>query len=119
MNRARVFTVASVVGDERARPGYERAPVAVLHLPAIVIFPSPCVNIFSPPKQASKQGDSLSGALLFIHRRHRLGGLGGRWILRRQLRNRNAVNGQQPPQASILFAEPECFLLWRLEWKGL
>src|SRR5215472_12913292 len=32
----------------------------------IIAFPSACVNIFSPPKQASKQRDSLPGSLLFI-----------------------------------------------------
>ena len=29
----------------------------------------------------------------------------------------NAVNRQEPPQASILLAETNIFLLWRLEWK--
>jgi hypothetical protein len=29
------------------------------------------------------------------------------------------VSGQQPPQASIFFAETNVFLLGRFEWKGL
>jgi hypothetical protein len=65
---------------------YMRRHISVL---AAIIFPSPGVDILSPAKQASKQRDSLSGPLLFIHRQHRLSG-GGRWILRCQSRNRKA-----------------------------
>jgi hypothetical protein len=43
--------------------------------------------------------------------------LAGSDSLRRKLRNRNAVNRQKPPQASILLAETNIFLLWRFEWK--
>jgi hypothetical protein len=85
-------------------------------VPAISILPSPSVDIFSPAKQASKQSDPLSGALLFVHRRRRLDGFGWRF-LDRKLRYRNAVNCQKPPQASILFAETNILLLWGFEWK--
>src|SRR5208337_3636931 len=84
---------------------------------AIIIFPSSCVNIFSSAKQASEQCDSLSGTFLLVHRGCRLNGFGWRWILRCQLRNRNAVNHQKPPKASILLAEANILQLWRLEWK--
>jgi hypothetical protein len=82
---------------------------------AISILPSPRVDIFSSAKQASKQRDPLSGALLLVHRWRRLDGFRGKWPLRRKLRNRNAVNRQKPPQASILLAETNIFLLWRFE----
>ena len=36
--------------------------------PAIGTLPSLCVDILSPAKQASKQRDSFSGALLLVHR---------------------------------------------------
>src|SRR5271157_3872625 len=85
--------------------------------PAVVILPSPCVDIFSPAKQASKQRDSFSGTLLLVHRWRRLDGFGWRPILWRKLRNRNAVNRQEPPQASVFLPEANIFLLWRLEWK--
>ena len=85
--------------------------------PAVGILPSPRVDIFSPAKQASKQRDSLSGALLLVHRWRRLDGFGRRRILWRKLRNRNAVNRQKPPQASIFLPEANVFLLWRFEWK--
>jgi hypothetical protein len=78
---------------------------------------APCVDIFSPAKQASKQRDSLSGTVLLVHRLRRLNGFGWRRILWPQLRNRNAVNRQKPPQASILLPEADVFLLWRLELK--
>jgi hypothetical protein len=93
---------------------YDRWHISV---PAISILPSPSVDIFSPAKQASKQSDPLSGALLFVYRRRRLDGFGWRWIFRRKLRYRNAVNCQKPPQASILLAETNIFLLGRFEWK--
>jgi hypothetical protein len=83
---------------------------------AISILPSPSVDIFSPAKHASKQRDPLSGALLLVHRWRRLDGFGWR-ILCRRLRYRNAVNCQKPPQASILLAETNIFLLRRFEWK--
>jgi hypothetical protein len=86
---------------------------------AVIVLPSPRVNVFSPAKQASKQRDSPSGSLLFVHRRRRLGGFGGRRLLGRQLWNRNAVGGQQPPQASIFFAETNVFLLGGFERKEL
>src|SRR5207247_1853942 len=82
---------------------------------AISILPSPCVDIFSPAKQASKQRDSLSGPLLLVHRRRRFDGFGWRRILWRQLRNRNAVNSQKPSQARIFLPQTNIFLLWRLE----
>src|ERR1700730_10433209 len=44
---------------------YDRRHISV---PAIGILPSPCVDIFSPAEQASKQRDPLSGPLLLIHR---------------------------------------------------
>jgi len=93
---------------------YDRRHISV---PAISILPSPSVDIFSPAKQASKQRDPLSGALLLVHRWRRLDGFGWRWILCRKLRYRNAVNCQKPPQASILLAETNIFLLGRFEWK--
>jgi hypothetical protein len=86
-------------------------------VPAISILPSPRVDIFSSAKQASKQRDPLSGALLLVHWRRRLDGFGWRWILCRKLRDRNAVNYQKPPQASILLAETNILLLGRFEWK--
>jgi hypothetical protein len=46
-----------------------------------------------------------------------LDGCGWRWILWRKLRNRNAVNRQKPPEASILLAEANVLPLWRFEWK--
>jgi hypothetical protein len=82
-------------------------------------LPSPCVDIFSPAKQASKERDSLSGSLCLVHRRRRLDAFGWRWILRRQLRNRDAVNRKKSPQTSIFLPETNVFLLWRLEWKRL
>jgi hypothetical protein len=88
-----------------------------ISVPTIIVLPSPCVDIFSPAEQASKQRDSLSGALLLIHGWCRLDGFSWRWILWRKLWNRNAVNRQKPPQASILLAEPNIFLLRRFEWK--
>jgi hypothetical protein len=84
---------------------------------AISILPSPRIDILSSAKQASKQRDPLSGALLLVHRRRRLDGFAWRWILCRKLRYRNAVNCQKPPQASILLAETNIFLLGRFEWK--
>ena len=93
---------------------YDRRHISV---PAINILPSPSVDIFSPAKQASKQCDPLSGALLLVHRRRRLDRFGWRWILIRKLRNGNAVNRQKPPQASIFVPQTNTFLLWRLEWK--
>src|SRR6266481_3894411 len=66
--------------------------------PAVVILPSTCVDIFSPAKQASKQRDSFSRALLLIHWRRRVDGFGWSLIVWRKARNRNAVNRQQPPQ---------------------
>src|SRR5262249_33050238 len=92
---------------------YDRRHISV---PAIGILPSPRVDIFSPAEEASKQRDSLSGPLLLIHRWRRLG-FGWRWILCGKLRNRNAVNRQKPPQASILLAETNIFQLRRFEWK--
>ena len=86
---------------------------------AIIILPSPCVDIFSPAKQASKERDSLSGSLCLVHRRRRPDAFGWRWILRRQLRNRDAVNCKKSPQTSIFLPETNVFLLWRLEWKRL
>jgi hypothetical protein len=88
-----------------------------ISVPTIIVLPSPCVDIFSPAEQASKQRDSLSGPLLLIHGWCRLDGFSWRWILWRKLWNRNAVNRQKPPQASILLAEPNIFLLRRFEWK--
>jgi hypothetical protein len=44
-----------------------------------------------------------------------LDGFGWMWILWRELRNRNTVNRKKPPQASILLAETNVFLLWRFE----
>jgi hypothetical protein len=85
-------------------------------VPAISILPSPSVEVFSPAKHASKQRDPLSGALLLVHRWRRLDGFDWR-ILCRKLRYRNAVNCQKPPQASILLAETNIFLLRRFEWK--
>jgi hypothetical protein len=76
---------------------------------AITFLPSPSVYIFSPAKQASKQCDSLSGPLLLVHRRRCLNSFGKRRILWRKLRNRNAVNRQEPPQASVSPREDECF----------
>jgi hypothetical protein len=93
---------------------YDRRHISV---PAISIFPSPTIDIFSPAEQASKQRDPLSGALLLVHRWRRLDGFSWRRILCRKLRNRNAVNRQKPPQASILLAETNIFLLRRFEWK--
>jgi hypothetical protein len=55
--------------------------------------------------------------LLLVRRRRRLDGFGWRLILWRELRNRNAVDRQKPPEASILLAETNIFLLWRFEWK--
>jgi hypothetical protein len=85
--------------------------------PAVVLLPSPCVDIFSTAKEASKQRDSLSGTLILVRRLRRPDGFGWRRILWRKLRNRNAVNRQKPTQASILLAETNVFLLWRFEWK--
>ena len=59
---------------------------------AIIILPSPRVDIFSPAKQASKECDSLSGTFLLVHRACRLNECDCRRILWWQLRNRNAVN---------------------------
>jgi hypothetical protein len=42
---------------------------------------------------------------------------GWRLILWRELRNRNAVNRQKPPEARILLAEANVLLLGRFEWK--
>jgi hypothetical protein len=84
---------------------------------AVIVLPSPCVDIFSPAKQASKQRDPLSGALFLVHRWRRLDGFGWRLILQRELRNRNAVNRQKPPEASIFLAETNVLLLWRFELK--
>jgi hypothetical protein len=86
-------------------------------VPAVIVVPSPCVDIFSPAKQGSKEPYPLSGTLLFVHRWRRLDGFGWRWILWRKLRNRNAVNRQKSPEASILLAEANVLLLWRFEWK--
>ena len=68
---------------------YDHRHVAV---PAIIVLPSPCVDVFSSAKQASKQSDPLSGAVLLVHRSRRLNRFGWRWILWRELRNGNAVN---------------------------
>jgi hypothetical protein len=57
------------------------------------------------------------GALLSVDRLYNLDGFGWRWILWRKLRNRNAVNRQKPPEASILLAEANVLLLWRFEWR--
>src|SRR4051812_47648317 len=101
----------------------DRFPVLDDHrhvsMPAIVILPSPCVDIFSPAKQASKKRDSLSGPLLLVHRCRCFDDLSWRGNLRRRLWNRNAVNRQEPPKASIFLPETNVFLLWRLEWKRI
>jgi len=86
---------------------------------AIVILPSPCVDVFPPTKQPSKECDSLSGTFRLVHRGRQLSGFGWKRILWHQLRNGNAVNRQEPPQASILVAETNIFLLWRFEWKSV
>jgi hypothetical protein len=52
-----------------------------------------------------------------LRKQRRLDGFRGKWPFRRKLRNRNAVNRQKPPQASILLAETNIFLLRRFEWK--
>jgi len=65
----------------------------------------------------SETGDSLSGPLLLVHRRRYLNSFGRRRILWRKLRNRNAVNRQEPPQASVLLAKTNVLLLRRFEWK--
>ncbi len=78
---------------------YIRRHVSV---PALVVLPSPCVDIFSTAKQASKQRDFLSGPFLSIHRWRRFDGFDRCRILRGQVRNRNTVNCQKPSQASIL-----------------
>ena len=91
---------------------YDRRHISV---PAIITLPSPSVDIFSPAEQVSKQRDSFSGPLLFIHRWRRFDGFGWRWILCRKLRYRNAVNCQKPPQASILLAKTNIFLLRRFK----
>ena len=93
---------------------YNRGHISV---PAIIVLPSPCVDLFSPTKQASKQRDSLFRTFRLVHRWCRLCGFGWRRILCRQLRNRNAVNRQKPSQSGILFAEANILLLWRLQWK--
>src|ERR1035438_7628185 len=46
-----------------------------------------------------------------------LNSFGRRRILWRKLRNRNAVNRQEPPQASVLLAKTNVLLLRRFEWK--
>src|SRR5712692_6921381 len=43
---------------------------------AVVLLPSPCVDIFSPAEQASKQRDSLSGTLTLVRRLRRPDGFG-------------------------------------------
>jgi len=92
---------------------YGRRYISVL---AFSVLPSPCIHILSPTKQASKQRNSLSGAFLLVHWWRRLDGFGWKWILRRQLRYRDAVNRQKPSQTGILFAEANILLLG-LEWK--
>ena len=86
---------------------------------AVCILPSPCVDIFSPAKQASEQRDPLSGAFLLGQWWRRFDGFSWETILKRNLGNRNAVDRQEPPQASILLPETNVFLLRRLEWKRL
>ncbi len=87
---------------------YGRGRVSV---PAISTLPSPCVDILSPTKQASKKRDSLSGVLLLIH-----GGASRRFWLEADSPARVAESEccerQKAPQASILFAETNILLLW-------
>jgi hypothetical protein len=87
-----------------------------ISVPAISTLPSPYVDIFSPAKQASKQRESLSGSLCLVQRRRQLDAFDRRRILRRQLRNWDAVNRKKSPQTSIFLPETNVLLLRRLEW---
>jgi hypothetical protein len=90
-----------------------------ISVPAISILPSPRVDIFSSAETGFETARFSVWRAPPCPPAVPLDGFGWRWILCRKLRYRNAVNCQKPPQASILLAEANIFLLRRFEWKSV
>lgn len=85
--------------------------------PAVGVLPSSRVDTFPPMEPTPKWRDSLPGAIILAFQRYCFDGLSRRRIRWWKRWNRKAVDGQDPPQPSILFPQTPAFCVWRLEWK--